>query len=316
MWPFLLVRGGHSALRGRTSMRQAFGERLAAQVATTGSSLCVGIDPRGPFPSELTRGLADSRSGHARAVERYSVALVEAVAPYCVAIKPQVALFELYGGYGLSALDAVCAAAREHGLLIIADAKRGDIASTATAYAEAWIGLRPGETEPLADAVTINAYMGPDTVEPFLAVADRMGAGLFVLARTSNPGAAELEEQELTGGGQVWERVADWIAAWGAERTGDSGIASIGAVIGATAPAVVRAARDRMPTAPLLLPGVGAQGGRIEDLAPAFENNPAGGLVVAARSVIEAWRETDHPWQSAVAEAARAHHQAITAITR
>jgi orotidine-5'-phosphate decarboxylase len=244
------------------------------------------------------------------------VELVEAVAPYCVAIKPQVALFELYGGYGLSALDAVCAAAREHGLLVIADAKRGDIASTATAYAEAWIGLRPGETEPLADAVTINAYMGPDTVEPFLAVADRMGAGLFVLARTSNPGAAELEEQELAGGGQVWERVADWIAAWGAERTGASGIASVGAVIGATAPAVVRAARDRMPTAPLLLPGVGAQGGRIEDLAPAFENNPAGGLVVAARSVIEAWRETDRPWQSAVAEAARAHHQAITSVAR
>lgn len=296
-------------------MTQAFGERLANQVASTGSSLCVGIDPRGPFPSELTRGLADSRSGHARAVERYSLALVEAVAPYCVAIKPQVALFELYGGYGLSALDAVCAAAREHGLLIIADAKRGDIASTATAYAEAWIGLRPGESQPLADAVTINAYMGPDTVEPFLAVADRMGAGLFVLARTSNPGAAELEEQQLAEGGQVWERVAGWIAGWGAERTGPSGIASVGAVIGATAPAVVRAARDQMPTAPLLLPGIGAQGGRIEDLAPAFENNAAGGLVVAARSVIEAWRETDQPWQAAVAEAARSHHTLITQIT-
>lgn len=297
-------------------MTRAFGERLATQVASTGSSLCVGIDPRGPFPGELTRGLADSRSGQARAVERYALALVEAVAPYCVAIKPQVALFELYGGYGLSALDAVCGAAREQGLLIIADAKRGDIASTATAYAEAWIGLRPGESQPLADAVTVNAYMGPDTVEPFLAVADRMGAGLFVLARTSNPGAAELEEQALAGGGEVWERVADWIAAWGAERTGPSGIASVGAVIGATAPSVVRAARDRMPTAPLLLPGVGAQGGRIEDLAAAFEQHPAGGVVVAARSVIDSWRESERPWQSTVAEAAQAHHKAIATIAR
>ena len=296
-------------------MTAPFGDRLAAKVAETGSALCVGIDPRGPFPDSVLRGLSDSRSGHARAVERYSQGLIEAVAPYCCAIKPQVALFELYGGYGLTALDAVCATAREHGLLIIADAKRGDIASTATAYAEAWIGIRPGESAPLADAVTVNAYMGPDTVEPFLEVADRHGAGLFILARTSNPGAAELEEQALADGGEVWERVASWIAGWSAGRTGASGVSSVGAVIGATAPAVVRTARDRMPATPLLLPGVGAQGGRIEDLAPAFERHAAGGLVVAARSVIEAWRETDADWMTAVAESARAHHRAVSALT-
>ena len=157
--------------------------------------------------------------------------------------------------------------------------------------------------------------MGPDTVEPFLKVADRHGAGLFILARTSNPGAAELEEQALTAGGEVWERVAGWIDHWSAGRTGTSGVSSVGAVIGATAPAVVRAARDHMPSTPLLLPGVGAQGGRIEDLAPAFERHPAGGLVVAARSVIEAWRETDGDWMAAVAESARQHHAAVTALT-
>ena len=132
-------------------MTAPFGDRLAAKVAETGSALCVGIDPRGPFPESVMRGLSDSRSGHARAVERYCQGLIEAAAPYCCAIKPQVALFELYGGYGLTALDAVCATAREHGLLIIADAKRGDIASTATAYAEAWIGIRPGESAPPAE---------------------------------------------------------------------------------------------------------------------------------------------------------------------
>lgn len=284
-----------------------FGDRLAARVASCGSALCVGIDPRGPYPADVLRGLADSRAGQARAVERYAVGLVEAVAPFSAAVKPQVALFELLGGYGLHALDRVCETAREHGLLIVADAKRGDIASTATAYAEAWIGLRPGEDAPLADAVTVNAYMGPDTVEPFLAVADHHGAGVFVLARTSNPGAAELEERALADGGQVWEAVAGWIDGWGRSRTGTSGVASVGAVVGATAPAAVRAARDLMPAAPLLLPGVGAQGGRIEDLAPAFERHPAGGLVVAARSVIEAWRDTDGDWRSAVAEAARRH---------
>ncbi|MGI9116252.1 MAG: orotidine-5'-phosphate decarboxylase [Gaiellales bacterium] len=295
-------------------MTAPFGDRLAAAVARTGSALCVGIDPRAPFPDDVLRGLSGSRSGHARAVERYSEGLIEAVAPYCCAIKPQIALFELYGGYGLTALDAVCATAREHGLLVLADAKRGDIASTATAYAEAWIGIRPGEDDPLADAVTVNAYMGPDTVEPFLDVADRHGAGLFVLARTSNPGARELEERELADGGQVWERVAGWIDDWSAGRTGESGLSAVGAVIGATAPEVVRLARDRMPATPLLLPGVGAQGGRIEDLAPAFERHPAGGLVVAARSVIEAWRETDGDWRSAVATAAQAHQRAIAAL--
>ncbi len=295
-------------------MTVPFGDRLAAKVAATGSALCVGIDPRGPFPDAVLRGLSDTRSGRARAVERYCQGLIEAVAPHCCAIKPQVALFELYGGYGLTALDAVCATAREHGLLIIADAKRGDIASTAAAYAEAWIGIRPGEHEPLADAVTINAYMGPDTVEPFLEVADRHGAGLFILARTSNPGARELEEQELAAGGEVWERVAGWIDGWSAGRTGTSGLSSVGAVIGATAPAVVRTARDLMPQSPLLLPGVGAQGGRIADLAPAFEQHPAGGLVVAARSVIEAWREDDGDWMTAVAEAARQHTRQIDAI--
>ena len=295
-------------------MTVPFGERLAARVAETGSALCVGLDPRGPFPDPVLRGLADSRSGRARAVERYCQGLIEAVAPYCAAVKPQVALFEVLGGYGLTALDVVCATAREHGLLVIADAKRGDIASTAEAYAEAWIGLRPGEDAPLADAVTVNAYMGPDTVEPFLAVADRHGAGVFVLARTSNPGAAELEERALADGGEVWERVAGWIDGWGSGRTGPAGVASVGAVIGATAPAVVARARELMPAAPLLLPGVGAQGGRIEDLAPAFAHARGGGLVVAARSVIEAWRGTDGDWLAAVAESARAHQRDVAAL--
>ena len=293
---------------------QPFGDRLAVHVAESGSALCVGIDPRGPFPAEIARGLADSRAGQARGVERYCLALVEAVAPFCAAIKPQVALFELYGGYGLHALDAVCAAARASGLLVIADAKRGDISSTATAYAEAWIGVRPGESAPLADAITVNAYMGPDTVEPFLAVADREGAGVFVLARTSNPGALELEEQRLANGRLVWEQVASWIDGWGSTRTGTSGLASIGAVVGTTAPDVVRAARGLMPNSPLLLPGIGIQGGRVEDLAAAFERHPAGGLVVVARSVIEAWRESDRDWQAAVEESARSHHQMVTAI--
>lgn len=261
------------------------------------------------------RGLQATRSGSARAVERYAVGLVDAVAPYAAAIKPQVALFELYGGYGLHALDAVCAEARARNLIVIADAKRGDIASTAAAYAEAWIGIRPGEGEPLADAVTVAPYMGRDSIEPFLAVAAREAAGLYILTRTSNPGAADLEERPLDDGNPVWEAVAAWIADWsGAAATAD-GLGSVGAVVGATAPAALARARTLMPVAPLLVPGLGAQGGRPEDLGATLTGPPGGLLAVAARSVIEAWRDREDAWQAGVAHAAEAQRDALLRAT-
>jgi orotidine-5'-phosphate decarboxylase len=287
-----------------------FGDRLAAHVAATGSALCVGIDPRTPLPDECTRGLADSRSGLARAFERYGVAIVEAVAPHAAAVKPQVAFFEALGGYGLAALDAVSAAAREHGLLVVADAKRGDIGSTAEAYAAAWLLPRGAGEAPAADALTVNPYLGADAAAPFLAACDAAGGGLFVLARTSNPGGADLQELELADGGRVWERVATAIDSWGAGRVGASGLSSIGAVVGLTRPDAIARARELMPRAPLLLPGWGAQGGGLAAAAPAFRFHPAGGLLVAARSIVEAWRGEPGDWRAAVGEAARAHGHA------
>jgi orotidine-5'-phosphate decarboxylase len=289
------------------SGRSPFSRRLGDAIERAGP-LCVGIDPRPPFPDEVMRGLQGTRSGGARAMERYAIGLVDAVAPYAAAVKPQVAFFELYGGYGLHALDAVCARAREHGLLVIADAKRGDIASTAAAYAEAWIGVRPGEAAPLADAVTVAPYMGRDSIDPFLEVAQREHAGLYLLARTSNPGAADLEERPLADGPAVWEAVAGWIDSW---SRADGHPGAVGAVIGATAPAALARARALMPDAPLLLPGLGAQGGRPEDLRGVLTNPPGNALAVAARSVIEAWRDQDGLWTTAVAEAARRHRESL-----
>ena len=124
--------------------------------------LCVGIDPRPPFPDECHRGLRDDRSGLARAIRALRLGLVEAVAPHAAAVKPQVAFFEALGGYGLTALERVCAAAAERGVPVIADAKRGDIPSTAAAYAAAWLEARPGDEAPLADALTVNPYLGGD----------------------------------------------------------------------------------------------------------------------------------------------------------
>ena len=292
-----------------------FADRLAARVEAISSVLCVGIDPRPPFPAECHRGLRDDRSGLARAMERYAVGLVEAAAPAAAAVKPQVAFFEALGGYGLTALERVCAAAVEHGVPVIADAKRGDIPSTAEAYASAWLDERPGGEPPVADALTVNPYLGRDSLEPYAAACDRAGAGIYVLVRTSNPGSADLQALEASDGA-VWEASARLVDALGAPRVGISGLSSIGAVIGLTQPAALRRARELMPTAPLLIPGLGAQGGDVNDAAPAFAPHPAAGLVVAARSVIEAWREAPGDWRGAVAAAAQEHRTTTWNVAR
>jgi orotidine-5'-phosphate decarboxylase len=287
-----------------------FADRLAESVARKGSTLCVGLDPRIELlPPELVTGLKPGRAGRARAYERFCEGLIDAVADEAVAVKPQVAFFEALGGYGLTALERVCDVAAERGLLVIVDAKRGDIRSTAEAYAEAWLAPRDGG-RPVADALTVNPYMGSDSVEPFLAACGQ-GAGLFVLARTSNPGAADLQQEMLLDGRPLWERTAELIAEWGAGLIGESGLSSVGAVVGATHPGAVERARELMPAQVLLLPGVGAQGGSAGDLAAAFRDHPAGGLVVAARSVIYAWRERRGDWQQSVRAAAAELRQAV-----
>jgi orotidine-5'-phosphate decarboxylase len=170
---------------------------------------------------------------------------------------------------------------------VIADGKRGDIDVTAGAYAASLFGgleTPYGRVAGLgADLATVNPLMGRDTIEPFVRAARETGAGVLVLVRTSNPGAADVQERELAAGGAVWERLATLVAELGA--VGGAGVSDVGAVIGATAPERLERARELMPSAPFLLPGIGAQGGRVEDLAAAFAPGPAGGLVSASRSI-------------------------------
>jgi orotidine-5'-phosphate decarboxylase len=198
------------------------------------------------------------------------------------------------------------AAAHEHGLLVLADGKRGDVPMTARAYAQALVGKTStpwGDVDGLgADAFTANPLLGRDSLEPLVAAADAAGAGCFVLVRTSNPGAADVQDLE-TAAGPLYETLAQIVAELGADRVGDSGLASIGAVTGATRPELLGRLRELMPAAIFLLPGVGAQGGAVEDLAAAFRPHPAAGLVTASRSIVDAGTGADDPAAAAAAAA-------------
>ena len=284
----------------------AFADRLAEAVERKRSQIVVGLDPRVDLlPVELRGESVVGRAEAAAAYARFCCGLVDAVSPYVVAVKPQVAFFEALGADGIAAFERVCAYARDVGLLVIADAKRGDIGSTARSYATAYLEPR-GELPPLADALTVHTYLGLDSVEPFLQACRLHGAGIFCLVRTSNPGAEDVQELTLTNGLRVWQHVARLVAEWGEDLVGERGLSSVGAIVGATVPRAVGQARRLLPQSVLLLPGVGAQGATPADVARAFTSGPASALVTASRSVIYAYRKGDSDWRAAAgAEAAR-----------
>ncbi len=300
---------------------EPFGDRLDRVVAERRSQLVLGLDPDPmrlwPRALELAAAATEGRTSEppaaeraAQAVARHCALAIEAVAEYCVAVKLQLACFERLGAPGWTALEQVAAHARRHDLLVIADAKRGDIDVSAAAYAQAFFSDTPTPFGPVAglgaDALTVNPLLGADTLEPFVAAARATGGGLFVLVRTSNPGAADVQEQRLDGGETVSERLARLVTGAGEPGVGTSGLSDVGAVVGATAPERLRGLRELMPHAVFLLPGVGAQGGRVEDLAAAFRPGPAGGLITVSRGLIRAHeREGGDPALAAAREAER-----------
>jgi orotidine-5'-phosphate decarboxylase len=282
-----------------------FGDRVAEAVEHKRTQLVVGLDPRPDLLPVEVRG----------DVSRFCAGIIDAVAPYSVAVKPQLAFFEALGAEGLAAFEEVCAYARSAGLLVIVDGKRGDIGSTARAYAEAYLEPRNDGKEPLGDALTVNPYLGRDSVDPYLAACRRHGTGIFCVVKTSNTGGAEVQDLALSDGRPVWHHVALLVAEWGADLVGDRGLSSVGAVIGATHPRAVGEARRLLPRAILLLPGVGAQGATPADVARAFTSGPASALVNVSRSVMYAYRQGDQAdWRVAAgAEAARVKSEVWTA---
>ena len=299
------------------------GDRLDALVAERESQIVLGLDPDpmalwpGSYPDTPlgAPSSGDPAQLAAEAVAMHCQALIDAAGPACVAVKPQLARFEALGSFGWIALETVVAYARAAGLLVIADAKRGDIDVSARAYAEGLLGEVRTPYGPIdglgADLLTINPLMGADAVQPFVDVARQAGAGVFALVRTSNPGAADIEDLPLASGEPVWERIAALVRRLGCDGVGESGLSDVGAVVGATVPAHLARARELMPNAVFLLPGVGAQGGRVQDLEPAFAPGRAGGLIAASRSIARAHEQAgDDPASAARAEAERLREQA------
>ncbi len=279
-----------------------FGDQLAVSVQRRRSQIVLGLDPDParlwPEALELTARTGsdpgDAAERAARAVAAHCRLVLEAAAEQCVAVKPQVACFERLGAPGWAALREVMHDAAQRGLVVIADAKRGDIDISARAYAQAFFGATTtpfGDVPGLgADALTVSPLLGRDSLAPLIEAARERGAGLFALVRTSNPGAADIQDRELAAGGTVSEALARMIDELGAPGVGESGLSDVGAVTGATAPERLEALRALMPHAVWLLPGIGAQGASGRDLAPAFAPGPAGGLVSASRAIVYAFQ--------------------------
>src|SRR5918995_3706481 len=251
---------------GLRTASSTFADRVAEEVDRKRSQLLVGLDPRPELlPVELRGDTHVSRAAAADAVGRFCRGLVDAVAPYVVGVKPQLAFFEALGADGIRVFEDVCEYARTVGLLVVADGKRGDIGSTARAYADAYLEKRE-KGPPLVDALTVNPYLGSDSIEPLIAACRRSGAGLFCLVKTSNAGGADLQDLALSDGRRLWQHVAELVAGWGGDLVGERGLSSVGAVVGATYPRAVGEARRLMPQAIMLLPGIGAQGATPADV--------------------------------------------------
>lgn len=280
-----------------------FPQRLRDAARSARTCLVAGLDPHW---EDLPEPVRTSAPSPAQACETFTRGLLDACAGACAGVKVQVACFERFGSAGFAALERVLADARARGILTIADAKRGDIATSARHYAQAF--LAPGAPFE-SDALTIQSVFGADSVEPF-ADALRAGKGAFALVRNSNPSAAEL--QDLSVGGEPWHlHLARRLRVWGEPFRDATGYSALGAVVGATAPAAVRSAREALPGVWILAPGIGAQGGDAPTVRSLADAQGLGILPVAARSIAFAFRETKRPdaWIEAARDACRRHRE-------
>jgi orotidine-5'-phosphate decarboxylase len=302
-----------------------FADRLCDAVRRKGNPLCVGLDPRWEsIPDEIRERFAGTGlSSIAKAFEEFCLRVVDVVADLVPVVKPQSAFFEMCGAAGMASLKRVLRHARDRGVLTILDSKRGDIASTASAYAEAALGGVTIGRKHFdvwdADSVTVNPYLGRDAVEPFLQAARRVDGGVFVLVRTSNPGAGLFQDLEVRRAGSeepprsLFQFVAETVRDWSRENLGESGYGDVGAVVGATYPAELALIRGLMPEVPFLVPGFGAQGGSAADIFPALRQDGLGAVVNSSRGILFPCPPSTPDWEAEVEKATRSAISALTA---
>jgi|CXWL01.1.fsa_nt_gi orotidine-5'-phosphate decarboxylase len=262
-------------------MSAAFADRLIEGVRRAGSPLCVGLDP---FADKIPSLFGAVQTNPADTLLSFGTALIDLAAKHAGVLKPQLGLFEQFGEAGYAAARMLTKYARDAGMLVILDAKRGDIGTTAEGYARATLGGPPGFG---ADCVTVNAYLGLDTLEPFLALAEREAKGVAVLVRTSNPGAGDVQDLQV-GGAPLWLRLAEMLGPASARLMGSGHWSGLMAVAGATYPEEARRLREAMPHALFLAPGYGAQGASAADAVAGFVPGPygrEGGVVNSSRAV-------------------------------
>ena len=278
---------------------------LIEKIRQTNNPTVMGLDPRYEMlPKCVTEKYPKTLEGVSKAIIEYNKALIDATCDIIPAIKPQIAFYEMYGIPGMQAFKETCSYAKEKGMIVIADIKRGDIGSTAQGYSNAYLGKTKidniEKTIYDIDFVTINPYMGTDSVKPFIDDCKKYNKGLFILVKTSNPSSGELQDLKLENGEEVYTNVAKLVENWGEELRGEYNYSSVAAVVGATYPEQLKQIRKTAPHTYFLIPGYGAQGGKAKDIALGFDQNGLGGIINASRSLMCAYKSDR--WKEQFAE--------------
>lgn len=272
------------------------GDRLIEEGRRKRTALVVGLDPDLRYVPDAIRQGADPETGEgaAEAIFAFNRIVIDAVAEHVVAVKPQLAYYEVYGASGLAALEQTIRYARSKGLLVLNDAKRGDIGPTSAAYARAFLGEGPIA----GDMVTVNPFLGSDGYMPFIEAAEASGKGVFVLVKTSNPSSGELQDAKLDGGDKLYMKLAAELARLAERSVGKHGYSCVGAVVGGTYPEEAGAIRAALRSSIFLVPGYGAQGGSAEELRPFFDARGEGAVISSSRAIMYAYRNAGEHWPS------------------
>lgn len=287
-------------------------DRLIKKIKEVQNPTVVGLDPTyAMIPSFIKEEMLETYGKTPKAVAemflKFNKSILDEVAPLIPAVKPQVAMYEQYGLEGLRAYIETIEYAKSKGLIVIGDVKRGDIASTAAAYAGHIAGVEIENTHFdlwQEDAVTLNPYMGFDGIEPFISACNKYDRGLFILVKTSNPSGVEIQDLQVEGV-PVYDKAADLVSKWGEMTMGSMGYSRIGAVVGATYKEQGMELRKRMPHTFFLVPGYGAQGGTAEDLKDYFDKDGNGIIVNSSRGIIAAYKKDTEVTEKEFAIASR-----------